>query len=80
MSTAGLAQIRDCVAQGNRAAALSALRAAINGEKIGAREGVEVMLAVRQGSPAMVAEAIAAMEWGVTGTYRFVPQTNHVAA
>jgi hypothetical protein len=72
-----LAEIRECVAHGNRAAALSALRAAIAQQKIVARDGVELMLAVRQGSPDVVADAVEAMEWGLPGAYRFVPKAAH---
>jgi hypothetical protein len=74
MTPLNLAEIRNCVAHGNRAAALSVLRTAINQQKIVARDGVELMLAVRQGSPDVVADAVKAMEWGLSGAYRFVPK------
>jgi hypothetical protein len=77
MNSLNLAEICECVVQGNRTTALSALRAAIHQEKIVARDGVELMLAVRQGSPAAVAEAVEALEWGLPGAYRFVPKVAH---
>ena len=80
MSSLNLAEIRECVAHGGRTTALSALRAAIDEERIAARDGVELMLAVRRGSFDVVAEAVDAMEWGVPGAFRFVPKPDHVAA
>ena len=77
MNALNLAEIRECVAHGNRDAALRALRTAIDREQIVARDGVELMLAVRQGSPEVVAEAVEAMEWGLPGAYRFVPKAVH---
>ena len=77
MSPLNLAEIRDCVAHGDRAAALGVLRAAIAEQKIFARDGVELMLAVRQGSPEVIAEAVEAMEWGLSGAYRYVPKATH---
>ena len=80
MTSLNFAEIRECVAHGDRATALCALRAAIDQEKIVARDGVELMLAVRQGSPEVIAEAVDALESGLTGTYRFVPKTDHAFA
>lgn len=80
MSPLNLAEIRECVAHGDRGSALRALRAAIDHEDIGARDGIELMLAVRQGSPEIVAEAVEAMEWGLPGAYRFVPKADHAFA
>ncbi len=80
MSALNLVQIRECVAHGDRAAALDALRAAIDQEEILPRDGVELMLAVRRGSPAVVAEAVEAMAWGVPGAYRYVPKVEHAVA
>lgn len=78
MSAHDLAQIRECVAHGDRAGALQMVRAAIGREEIVPRDAVELMLAVRQGSPDVVAEAVEAMECGVPGAYRFVPKADHV--
>src|SRR5476651_1135322 len=58
MNPQNLAQIRDCVAHGDRAAALRVVRSAIVAEKIGAHDGIELMLALRQGSPDKVMEAM----------------------
>ena len=80
MSALNLAEIRECVAHGDRAAALDALRRAIDQEEIFPRDGVELMLAVRQGSPAVVAAAVEAMAWGVPGGYRYVPKAEHAFA
>ncbi len=80
MNSLNLAEIRESVAHGDRAAALRALRTAIKQEKIVARDGVELMLAVRQGSPEVVAEAVDAMAWGLPGAYRFVPKAEHAFA
>jgi hypothetical protein len=80
MNPHNLAQIRECVAHGDRTSALRALRAAIDHDDIGARDGVELMLAVRQGSPEVVAEAVDAMAWGLPGAYRFVPKADHALA
>jgi len=77
MNAFNLAEIRECVIHGDRAAALSTLRAAINQKKIVARDGVELMLAVRQGSPEAVSDAVEAMKWGLPCVYRFVPKTDH---
>ena len=75
-----LAQIRECVAHGDRAEALNALRAAIVEERIVAHDGVELMLALRQGSPEKVREAVDAIERGLPGTYRFVPKADYAFA
>lgn len=77
MNTFNLAQVRECVAHGDRSSALRALREAIDHQDIGARDGVELMLAVRQGSPEVVAHAVEAMEWGLPGAYRYVPKADH---
>ena len=80
MNSLNLAEIRECVAHGDRLSALRALRVAIDEEKIFARDGVELMLAVRQGSPEVIAEAVGAMERGLPGAYRFVPKADHAHA
>lgn len=80
MNPLNLAEIRECVAHGDRAAALRTLRVAIDEEKIVPRDGVELMLAVRQGTPEVVAEAVDAMKWGLPGAYRFIPKAEHVFA
>jgi len=75
-----LAQIRECVAHGDRAEALRTLRAAIEHDQICAHDGVELMLALRQGSPEKVLEAVAAVERGLPGAYRFVPKADYAFA
>jgi hypothetical protein len=77
MNSLNLAQIRECVAHGDRAAALAVLRAAIHEERIAARDGIELMLAVRRGSPEVVADAVNALEWGLPGSYRYMPKAEY---
>ena len=80
MPPPNLAQIRDCIAHGDRTRALSALRLAIEGDQIAARDGVELMLALRGGAPEKMIEAVDAIERGMPGAYRFVPKANHAFA
>jgi hypothetical protein len=77
MNSLNLAQIRDSVALGDRATALAVLRTAIHQEQIVARDGIELMLAVRCGSPEVVADAVNAMAWGLPGAYRYVPKAEN---
>jgi hypothetical protein len=80
MNPQNLAQIRECVVHGDRTQALSAVRAAIVAEKIGAHDGVELMLALRQGSPEKLMEAVEAIQRGLPGAYRFMPKADHAFA
>ena len=80
MNPANLAQIRECIVHGDRNQALAALRAAIEGDAIPSRDGVELMLALRGGAPEKMLEAVDAIERGVPGAYRFVPKANHAFA
>lgn len=80
MNPQNLAQIRECVAHGDRVEAMRRLRTAIVTEQIGAHDGVELMLALRQGSPEKVLEAVAAIERGLPGAYRFVPKADYAFA
>ena len=75
-----LAQIRECLAHGDRVAALDAVRAAIDADQIGPRDGIELMLAVRQGSREVVLEAVETMKCGLPGAYRYVPKADHAFA
>jgi len=75
-----LTKIRECVAHGDRNAALNALRSAIDHSEIVPRDGVELMLAVRQGTPEVMAEAVDSMKWGVPGAYRYTPKTEYAFA
>jgi hypothetical protein len=77
MNQLTLNQIRDCLTQGDRLAALNALRSAINDENITARDGIELMLAVRQGSRPEMLKAVETMRWGLPGAYRYVPKADH---
>ena len=80
MNSPELANVRNCVAHGNRAAALSLLRAAIEREQILPRDGVELMLAVRQGRLESVAKAIETVESAPPGSYRYLPCADYAAA
>jgi len=80
MNPQSLVQIRDCVAHGDRTAALRVVRAAIVAEKIGAHDGIELMLALRQGSPDKVMEAVEAIQRGLPGAYRFMPKADYAFA
>ena len=75
-----LTKVDDCIAHGDRAAALRVLRAAVCDGQIGPHDAVELMLAVRQGSDDGVREAIDVMRSGLPGAYRFVPKADHAFA
>lgn len=75
-----LVKLDECVAHGDRAAALRVLRSAVNDGDIVPRDGIELMLAVRQGSAETVREAIDLMRSGLPGAYRFVPKADHAFA
>ena len=80
MNLHNLAQIRECVAHGDRQEALRELRLAIEQNQIVARDGVELMLALRRGSPEKVMEAVEAIQRGLPGAYRFVPKADYAFA
>ena len=75
-----LVKLDECVARDDRAAALGLLRAAVREGRIGARDGIELMLTLRQGTAEDVKDAIDAMRSGLTGAYRFVPKADHAFA
>lgn len=75
-----LARIRECVARGDRAAALDAVRFAIDDNQIDVRDGIELMLAVRQGSHEVMLEAVETMQSGYRGAYRYVPKADYAFA
>jgi len=75
-----LFKLDQCVARDDRAAALGILRAAVNEGQISPRDGIELMLAIRQGSADGVKEAIGAMRSGLPGAYRFVPRADYAFA
>lgn len=75
-----LLKVRDDVARNDRTSALNLLRSAIQEGTIMPRDGVELMLAVRQGSCEAVLDGISLLRRGATGVYRFVPKTDHAFA
>jgi hypothetical protein len=75
-----LSKAREYIARSDRAGALGILREAIQDGTIAARDGVELMLAVRQGSRETVLEAIDTIQWNKSGAYRFIPRTDHAFA
>jgi len=80
MNKQTLTQVRDCVARGDRTAALNALRSAVDDNNLAARDAIEFMLAVRQGSEPVMQEAVEAMQWAQPGAYRYVPKADHAFA
>ena len=75
-----LVKVDECVAHGDRAAALRVLRSAVGDGLIGPHDAIELMLAVRQGSDDRVKEAIDLIRSGLPGAYRFVPKADHAFA
>jgi hypothetical protein len=75
-----LAQVREYVVHGNRMAALDAVRSAIDHDQIGARDGIELMLAVRQGSREVMLEAMEMVRCSQPGSYRYVPKADYAFA
>lgn len=75
-----LVKVGECVAHGDRPAALRVLRTAAADGQIGPRDAIELMLAVRQSSVDGVKEAIDSMRSGLPGAYRFVPKADHAFA
>ena len=77
MNPTDFAQIRECVAREDRAEAMRALREAIEAKRIVARDGIELMLALRQGSHENAIQAVDAVKLGLPGAYRFMPTADH---
>ncbi len=75
-----LNKLRRCVMRGDMSAALEIVRAAIDSDQIMPRDGVELLLVLRDGSPEVIVEAIDAMKCGLPGTYRYTPKAEHVFA
>lgn len=75
-----LVKLDECVARGDRAAAHALLRAAVRDGQIASRDGIELMLTLRQGTAEDVKEALYAMRLGLPGAYRFVPKADHAFA
>lgn len=75
-----LSQLRDCITHDDRPAALRVLRTAISNELIAPRDGIELMLAVRNAAQDTVMEAIGTMGAGLPGTYRYVPKAEYAFA
>jgi hypothetical protein len=72
--------VDECVAHGDRAAAMRVLRAAVSDGVMVPQDAIELMLAVRLGSSDGVREAIGSVRRGLPGAYRFVPKAEHVFA
>lgn len=73
-----LTKLRRCLARDDREASVQIVRAAIDGEQMMPRDGVELLLVLREGTTDMVVEAIEAMRLGLPGTYRYIPSAEHV--
>jgi hypothetical protein len=73
-----LTKLRRCVIRDDRAASMQIVRAAIDGEQIMPRDGVELLLVLREGTTEMIVEAIEAVRLGLPGTYRYIPCSEHV--
>lgn len=80
MNKQTLTKIRECVARGDRATVLTVLRSAIDDGKIAPRDGIELMLAVRQGTEPMMLEAVDSLKWGMPGAYRYIPKADYAVA
>jgi hypothetical protein len=80
MNNLTLIRLDECVRRGDQTAAFRILRAAVNHGQIIPRDGIELMLAVRQGSAEAVKEAVDSMRAGLPGAYRFVPKVDHAVA
>jgi hypothetical protein len=75
-----LVKVDECVAHGDRAAALRILRSAVCEGLMDSHDAIELMLAVRQGSDDGVKEALDSVRSGLPGAYRFVPKAEHAFA
>jgi hypothetical protein len=75
-----LTKVSENVARGDRAAALRILRAAVASGEMVPRDGIELMLTIRQGSADNVNEAIELLRSGLSGAYRFIPKADHAFA
>ena len=73
-------RICDSLARNDRVEAMGILRAAIEANRIEARDGIELMLALRQNSLEKVLEAIDAVKQGLPGAYRFMPNADYAFA
>ncbi|MDD3180555.1 MAG: hypothetical protein PHQ04_09410 [Opitutaceae bacterium] len=70
-------QIQDCVTRKDKKSALDVLRSTISECVISPRDGIELMLAVRQEAWTAAAEALEALRTGLPGVYRFAPQVEY---
>jgi hypothetical protein len=75
-----LLKVDECVTHGDRAGAMHELRTAVSQGAMGARDAIELMLAVRQDSDDGVKTAIGLVRSGLPGAYRFVPKADHAFA
>lgn len=68
-----LKQVRWCVLRDDRAEAMRLLLAAIQTGTLLPRDGIELILALRQATQAVALEAIDRVITAPAGTYRYVP-------
>lgn len=72
-----LKQVRWCVLRDDRAEALRLLLAAIEAGALLPRDGIELILTLRQATQAVALEAIDRVIISPAGTYRYVPQAEN---
>lgn len=72
-----LKQVRWCVLRDDRAEALRLLLSAIETGTLLPRDGIELVLALRQAPQAVALEAIDRVLTSPAGTYRYVPQAEN---
>ena len=73
-------RICDSLARNDRVEAMGILRSAIEANRIEARDGIELMLALRKNSLAEMMEAIDTVKQGLPGAYRFMPNADYAFA
>lgn len=72
-----LKQVRWCVLRDDRGEALRLLLAAIETSTLLPRDGIELILTLRQATQAVALEAIDRVITSPAGTYRYVPQAEN---
>lgn len=75
-----LTGLRGCISQEDTKGALQLLRSALNSGLMQPRDGVELMLVVRDGTREQVLDAIAKLRGGVPGCYRYIPVADYASA
>ena len=68
-----LMRVLACVTKDDRPAALRVVRTAVEEAELPPRDGIELILTLRQGSRDAVLEAIEKVRSVPAGTYRYVP-------